>query len=133
MKHGVDWELQIERWVGSTRCLGVVFFISNNIFRDSIFAEMEIVSKYKKPYFCVNLEGNVPPSKLLIDMLIRRYENQPNDYALPGKKMMQFLEFFRDEAVFLHKFREFGDDGTLHLDAFVDAVSKSFPEIKVGD
>ena len=50
-----------------------------------------------------------------------------------GEQMHQFFNFFSDNQVFTHKFKENGPDGTDHFDAFVDALLTKFPQIIIGD
>lgn len=134
LKHGKDWQSQIESGIKSENCAGVVFYLSKNVFStSSVSQEINITKANKRGHFCVNLEGSTLPSRILIDMIIEKYQNNTNDYAISGDLMYQFLDFFKDNDVFTHKFKENGPDGTIHIDAFIDALLSAFPQIIIGD
>lgn len=134
LKHGRDWQSQIEGGIKSENCAGVVFYLSKNVFStNSVSQEIDITKANDKGHFCVNLEGSSLPSRILIDMIIEKYKNNVNDYAIAGDLMLQFLDFFNDNDVFTHKFKENGPDGTIHIDAFIDALLSAFPQIIIGD
>ena len=134
LKHGKDWQSQIESGIKNDNCAGVVFYLSKNVFStSSISQEINITKANKRGHFCVNLEGSTVPSRILIDLIIEKYQENPNNYAISGDLMYQFLDFFKDNDVFTHKFKENGPDGTEHIDAFVDALLSAFPQIIIGD
>lgn len=134
LKHGEGWQGQIECGISSENCAGVVFYLSKNVLStSSVCQEINITEEYNRDHFCVNLEGSTLPSRILTDLIIERYENDPQNYAIPGEQMHQFLNFFSDNQVFTHKFKENGPDGTDHFDAFVDALLTKFPQIIIGD
>lgn len=134
LTHGVGWQDQIARGIGSENCAGVVFYLSKNVLStSSVTEEIGITEKYEKGHFCVNLEGSTLPSRILIDLLIERYQQDPVNYAIPGEQMKLFLNFFGDNQVFTHKFKENGPDGTNHFEAYIDALLTRFPQIIIGD
>ncbi len=134
LTHGVGWKEQIELYVNTDDCVGVVFYLSKNVLSTgSVCEEMEITEQYGKKHFCVNLEGSKLPSRILSEILIDRYLQDPNNYALPGAQMKLFLNFFGDDEVFTHKFPEYYDEGTKHFDAYIDALETRFPQLVIGD
>ena len=134
LKHGEGWQGQIEGGISSENCAGVVFYLSKNVLStSSVCQEIDITEEYQRGHFCVNLEGSTLPSRILTDLIIERYHSDPQNYAIPGEQMQQFLNFFSDNQVFTHKFKENGPDGTSHFDAFVDALLTKFPQIIIGD
>lgn len=134
LTQGVGWQGQIENGIGSKDCEGVVFYLSKNVMATgSVCEEIEITRRFGKGHFCVNLEGSTTPSKMLTDLLIERYTQNPNNYYLPGDNMRTFLTFFLDNAVFTHKFRKNGDDGVAHFEAYIDALINKFPQMIIGD
>lgn len=134
LEHGKDWQSQVEKGIKSENCAGVVFYLSKNVFStNSVSQEINITKENKRGHFCVNLEGSTLPSRILTDLIIERYRNNPNDYAILGDLMYQFLDFFKDNDVFTHKFKENAPDGTVHIDALVDALLSAFPQIIIGD
>ncbi len=134
LTHGVGWQDQIDQGISHEDCEGVVFYLSKNIFATkSVGEEIDITKYHKKRHFCVNLEGSTLPSRMLTDLIIDRYKNDPVNYYLPSEQMLLFLDFFRDNEVFTHKFKKNGDEGTAHFDAYIDALITSFPQIIIGD
>ena len=134
LKQGKDWQEQIHRGISSPNCAGVVFYLSKNVMAtNSVCKEIDITKNAGKDHFCVNLEGSKVPSLILTDLLIERHAANPNDYAIPGEQMHLFLDFFKDNQVFAHKFKENGPDGTDHIDAFIDDLLNTFPNIIIGD
>lgn len=134
LTHGVGWQDQIARGISNENCVGVVFYLSKNVLStNSVCEEIRITEEYKKPNFCINLEGSKVPSQILSDLLIERYQLDPTNYAISGEQMKLFLNFFNDNQVFTHKFKENGNDGTVHFDAFLDAIVGRFPQIIIGD
>ncbi len=131
---GIDWSQQIELRVSDEDCVGVVFYLSKNILKsNAVFREIELVKRYGKPYFSVNLEGNVPPSKIMLDAVIDRYRVDKTGYAIPGEQMRRYLDFFLDDAVFTAKLPEMGASGELHLNALCEAILGSFPSLDMGE
>lgn len=134
LTHGVGWQDQIARGIGDANCAGVIFYLSKNVLSTgSVCEEISITENFERPNFCVNLEGSTLPSKILTDLLIERYQNDPINYTIPGEQMKLFLNFFSDNQVFTHKFKENGANGTNHFDAFIDAIVTRFPQIIIGD
>lgn len=134
LTHGMGWQDQIAKGIGNENCAGVVFYLSKNVLSTgSVCEEIGITEKQEKGHFCVNLEGSTLPSRILIDLLIERHQNDPLNYALPGEQMKLFLNFFSDNQVFTHKFKENGPEGTNHFDAYIDALITRFPQIIIGD
>ena len=134
LTHGVGWLEQVEKHICNEDCLGVVFYLSKNILStNSVCEEIKLTEKYRRDYFCVNLEGSTLPSKMLIEILIDGYQKNPENFTMDGKKMKLFLNFFSDDAVFTAKFRENKDDGIDHFESFVDALFKTFPELIFGE
>lgn len=55
---GDDWFLAANQKLNDPRCVGVVFYLSENFLRSSaVLREIEIVKKLKKPYFTITLEN----------------------------------------------------------------------------
>jgi len=134
LQNGIDWTHQIEMRVSDEDCAGVVFYLSRSILKsNAVFREIELVKRHGKPYFSVNLEGNVPPSKIMLDAVIDKYRVDSADYAIPGELMRRYLDFFRDEEVFTAKMPAMGDDGMRHLDALCEAIANTFPSLKIGE
>lgn len=134
LTHGVGWQDQIEKSVSSENCAGVVFYLSKNVLSSgAVCEEIKITKKHGKDSCCVNLEGSTLPSLILTNLIIEKYKNDPTNYAIPGEQMRLFLDCFEDDQVFTHKFKENGPDGINHIDAFIDALLKRFPQIIIGD
>jgi len=134
LTHGVGWKEQVEEYISDEDCLGVVFYLSKNILStNSVCEEIEITRRHKRPHFCVNLEGSMYPSRMLIEILVEGYQKDPQNFTMDGKNMMLFLDFFTDDAVFAHKFRDNKDVGTAHFESLVDAITTKFPELIFGE
>lgn len=134
LTQGLGWQGQIDKGISSEDCAGVVFYLSKNVLSTgSVCEEIEITEKHEKEHFCVNLEGKLLPSQMLSDLLIERYNADKNNYYLPGGNMRTFINFFSDNEVFTQKFPKHGDDGTAHLDAYIQSIADKFSEIIIGD
>ena len=134
LTHGLGWQDQIAKGIGNENCAGVIFYLSKNVIaRVSIYDEIKITKSYNRDYFCVNLEGSTLPSRMLADLIVERYTKDKNNYAIEGELMKSFLDFFGDNQVFTHKFKEYGPNGTLHFDSYIDAIINKFPKIIMGD
>lgn len=134
LTQGLGWQGQIDRGISSEDCAGVVFYLSKNVLSTgSVCEEIEITKKHEKDHFCVNLEGSLLPSQMLTDLLIERHESNKNNYYISGENMKIFLNFFSDNEVFTQKFQKHGDDGTSHLEAYIQSITDKFSEIIIGD
>lgn len=134
LTHGIGWKEQIERYMSDSDCVGVVFYLSKNILSThSVSEEIDLVTKYNKRHFCVNLEGNLAPSKILIQIIIDACASlDPEKYPLSGEVLRKYLNFFKDEEVFTCKFKNESDAGTAHLKSYIDDIQRSFPSIIIG-
>ena len=134
LTQGLDWKGLIAKGIGSEDCQGVVFYLSKRVMStESVCEEIKITEEYKKEHFFVNLEGNIPPSKMLSDLLVERHAVDPKNYYISGKNMKIFLNFFDDSEVFTHKFPEKGDSDITHIDTLVNSITNKFSEIIIGD
>ena len=134
LTHGVGWQDQIKKGIANENCAGVVFYLSKNVLAtEAVCDEIEISDEFGKDTCCVNLEGSTPPSRILADLIVEKYQINPTDYVIPGRQMKLYINCFGDDKVFTHKFKENGPDGTNHMDAFIDALLTRFPEIIIGD
>ena len=135
LTNGEDWKKQVEQYISDNDCVGVVFYLSQNILStDSVSDEIKIVTNHNKKHFCVNLEGSLSPSKILIKILVEECASiPPEKYPFSGSTLRNYLNFFKDEEVFTHKFRSDQDEGVVHFKSFIDAIQKSFPAIIIGE
>lgn len=134
LTQGLDWKGQIDKGIGSEDCVGVIFYLSKNVLStDSVCEEIKITEDHNREHFFVNLEGNVPPSRMLSDLLVERHEIDPKNYYIPGKNMKTFINFFDDSEVFTHKFPDKGDQDTTHINTLVNSITGKFSEIIIGD
>jgi len=57
LKPGEKWFEEAEKMLSNPNCVGVLFYLSENFLKsNSILREIEMVKKYKKPYFTTTLE-----------------------------------------------------------------------------
>lgn len=131
LANNIDWEKQVEDKINHDNCVGVVFYISENILLgDAVQNEIEIVINSKKPIFRLNLE-NSAPSKILIDFILK---NGDKAYQhLTDRKMRLFLECFNDNGVFADKMKDGGEAGTKHLEAYISSLKDSYSNDIIGD
>lgn len=134
LTHGLGWQEQIKKGICNENCVGVVFYLSeNSIGRPAICDEIDITAQNGKAYFCVNLEGSKLPSQILIDWIVKHCREDGGGYAIDGEHMRVFLNFFRDNQVFVQKYRKNNPDGTVHIHAYIDALKRRFPELTIGE
>lgn len=134
LTQGLGWQGQIDKGISSRDCAGVVFYLSKNVLSTgSVCEEIEITRTHEKEHFCVNLEGSVLPSQMLSDLLVERHKANESNFYIPGEYMKIFLNFFSDNEVFTQKFPKHGDDGTAHLEAYIQSLTDKFSEIIIGD
>lgn len=124
---GQGWNPQVEAFIANKCCLGVVFYISKNtLISESFCHEIEMVcEKMKKPYFAVNLEGDEPPSRILIDTILdvcKKGKKPP----ISGDQIRPFTLAFPDNMVFTPKFRRDKDDGTKHFSNYKMQLKQQF-------
>ena len=133
LDNDVDWEQQVAEKINNDDCVGVAFYISQNILSgDAVYKEIQIAVDSEKPRFRINLEEKAP-SKILIDFLIQRHKDFPNDYYISDQKMRLFLNCFNDSGVFLDKLKKFGDSGAEHLQSYIDYLVNKFSKEIIGD
>lgn len=126
---GAAWQIQVENGINSPDCAGVVFYISQNVLlTESVCEEIGIAEKHGKEHQCVNIEGSSPPSHILSDLLVKRHAENPTGYYLSAKNMRLFLDYFRDNVPFTHRF-----NSTDHIDNLIADLMKVFPQIIIGD
>lgn len=131
LANNINWEKQVEDKINHKNCVGVVFYISENILiGDAVQNEIEIVVNSKKPIFRLNLE-NSAPSKILIDFILKSGDKAYQH--LTDRKMRLFLECFNDNGVFADKMKDGGEAGTEHLDAYILSLKESFSNDIIGD
>ncbi len=134
LTQGLDWQGQIDKGIGSEDCVGVVFYLSKKVLStESVCEEIRITKAHNRDHFFVNLEGNVPPSRMLSDLLVERHAVDPKNYYISGKNMKTFINFFDDSEVFTHKFPDKGDSDTTHINTLVNSITAKFEEIIIGD
>lgn len=129
-----DWEKQVEKKINDPHCVGVVFYISENILAgDAVQREIEIVLQSGKPRFRLNLDNDAP-SRILINYILKMNADrtQQTNY-LSDKKMRLFLNCFDDNGVFADKMRAAGDDGTIHLESYIESLERSFSNEVIGE
>lgn len=126
---GEKWQVQIESGIDNPDCIGVIFFLSKNVLStNSVCDEIGITKLHGKKHQVVNLEGSTLPSRMLTDLLIERYKENPDNYYLSGDNMQLFLNFFDDSIPFTHRF-----DRHSHIDNLITTLTERFPEIIIGD
>ncbi len=129
-----DWEKQVEKKINDDSCVGVVFYISENILSgEAVQNEIDIVLRSGKPRFRLNLENDAP-SRILINYLLKmNADPEKPRYYLSDKKMRLFLNCFDDNGVFADKMKEKGDNGTAHHESYIESLEKSFSNEIIGE
>ena len=133
LDNDVDWEGQVAEKINCEDCLGVAFYISQNILSgDAVYKEINLAVDSGKDRFIINLEEKAP-SMILIDYIIKKHEDPAGNPYLPGKHMQLFLTCFNDSKVFVDKLKKFGDCGAEHMQSYIDALTKKFSSEIIGD
>ena len=122
---GQDWEKEVQENIKSSRCSGVIFYLSTNMFlSESIFKEIKFTSAKKKPniilnknYFCVNLQDSN-----ISDMLFKVQEIQRNEgmARLDTKKLNLITSTFSDNDTYI-KF-----NSSFHIDELIEQIQNKF-------
>lgn len=123
---GQRWNLQVENYIKSNDCTGVVFYISQNTLISKGFCEeiQMVCETLQKPYFAVNLEGATPPSRILIDTILKVCKKELAVQPISAQDMLCFLKAFDDELVFTKKYRDYGDQGTQHIADLQESIQR---------
>ena len=59
LRAGEDWFIEARKHMSQPNCVGVIFYLSENLLRSkSVFKEIELVKELEKPYFTVTLSDN---------------------------------------------------------------------------
>ena len=62
MSYGEEWDLNARRYIGSDKCKGVVFLVSENfLVSKSVLTETEYAARFRKKSFCVLMQGMTVP------------------------------------------------------------------------
>ncbi|MBR7165944.1 MAG: hypothetical protein IKD18_06660 [Clostridia bacterium] len=129
---GNDWKDYVKNCIVDEHCVGAVFYLSKNMLDSPSFCEeIELVTGLKKPYFCVNLEGKMPPSEILIDIVLKNCKLNKRPYSISGKQMRTLLDAFKDDDVYTSKFG--ACDDTRHIDKYIFDITTRFEELTVGE
>lgn len=131
---GENWESQVEKYIQDDRCVGVVFYISKNMLcTESVSREVDITLKYSKKGFSVNLEGSTTPSEILKNIFKEEYSKNPDKVLRMAEleKHIKFRSFFDDKDVFLARLSKV--DGTEHIAGLVQAITRKFSKLIVGE
>ncbi|MBR3837650.1 MAG: toll/interleukin-1 receptor domain-containing protein [Clostridia bacterium] len=129
---GNRWQEYVKERITDKRCVGAVFYLSKNMLNSPSFCEeIELVTGMGKPYFCVNLEGKMPPSEILIDIILKNCKPGKRPHPISGKQMRIILDAFEDNVVYTSKFG--ACDDTRHLDKYIFDITTRFEELTVGE
>ena len=76
MSYGEEWDLNARRYIGSDKCKGVVFLVSENfLVSKSVLTETEYAARFRKKSFCVPMQGMTVPElrhSLVFDELLKK-------------------------------------------------------------
>ncbi len=62
MSYGEEWDLNARRHIGSDKCKGAVFLVSENfLVSKSVLTETEYAARFRKKSFCVPMQGMTVP------------------------------------------------------------------------
>ena len=135
LMHGVDWLTQVRSYISNEDCLGVIFYISRHtITSGALEKEIRLVVqdfKDHRPYFCVNLEGDIPPSQILIEAIQESSSELLQKCGVNGNRICCFLQAFPDDGVFTPKYPQDGADSSNHFCDLLPAITKKFPSIRL--
>ena len=124
---GKDWEIEAKKMIENPHCVGVIFFLSENLFLSrSVNKEIDFVRgkelQSRKNYFCVNLT-NVLPSHILRSIM--RMDDTTLDLAgLNMERIAVLANAFDDKMTYLR----FSDAN--HRKDLVDHIAMQFNVIE---
>lgn len=124
---GKNWDSEVQRIIESPNCVGVIFFLSENLFlSESANKEIDIVTgdkeQLRKNYFCINLSDS-KPSHILRNIL--RMDDEILDHAgLDMGRIAVLANAFSDKMTYL----SFSDPG--HQKDLIDQIASQFDVIK---
>ena len=120
LRAGKKWEEEIRTYLEDPRCVGAIFYISENFFlSESIQKEIRFVFEKAKKSFSVNLTGQ-EPSQILnsaFDSMPRRMADK--SFAQPSWRE-KLNSFFPDDVTYV----SFEEDE--HLDRIIDNIQINF-------
>lgn len=120
---GKDWDAEAKRIIENPHCVGVIFFLSENLFLSgSVNKEIDLVRGNKeqsqKNYFCVNLT-DVQPSRILRNIM--RMDDMLLDSAgLDMERIGILAKAYSDKMTYLR----FSD--STHRKDLIDQISMQF-------
>lgn len=120
---GKDWDAEAKRIIENPHCVGVIFFLSENLFlSESVNKEIDIVrgsdEQSRKNYFCVNL-SDLSPSRILRSIM--RMDDAVLDLAgLDMDRISVLANAFSDKMTYLR----FSDPS--HGKALIEQISSQF-------
>lgn len=133
LKKGMDWDKQVAKRLTDPNCIGAIFFLSRNtVLSGAIEEEISFVRdkhlntfQLLPTYICINLEGKVPPSSILIRTLQSHTEEELAQNHVNDARMRIFLEAFPDKCIFAAKGPS--PDSVSHMDEVYSAICDTFP------
>lgn len=117
---GKDWSAEAKRIIESPRCVGVIFFLSENLFlSESVNKEIDIVTGCEgKNYFCVNL-SDLSPGRILRSIM--RMDDEVLDRAgFHMERVSVLSNAFSDSMTYLR----FADLG--HRKDLIEQIAMQF-------
>ena len=125
---GKNWDEEAKRIIENPHCVGVIFFLSENLFlSESVNKEIDLVRGNKeqslKNYFCVNL-SDMLPSRILRNIM--RMDDSVLDLAgLDMERISVLANAFSDKMTYLR----FSD--STHRKDLVDHISSQFNVMEI--
>lgn len=131
---GTRWDTEVHSFISKEECAGVVFFVGQNtVLSEAIERECRLVSENGKRYFSVNLEGNMPPSKILMNSILRHGVEKCCSAHVDNDRMVSFLTTFHDDITFVPKDPVLGESGSDHIPELISSIRQTFPMLEIGD
>lgn len=120
---GKDWDTEAKRIIESPNCVGVIFFLSENLFLSgSVNKEIDLVRGNKeqpqKNYFCVNL-SDVQPSRILRNIM-RMDDSLLDSAGLDMERIGILAKAYSDKSTYLR----FSDSA--HRKDLIDQILSQF-------
>ena len=135
LTHGKDWHSQVRSYISSENCAGVIFYISRHSITSAAFAWETnlVVNEFQghKPYFCVNLEGEAPPSTHLIKAIQSTTAEKLQACGVNSDRICGFLQAFPDGGVFTPKSPQEDAASSSHFQGLIQAIRRTFPSISL--
>ena len=130
VKIGADWEESVRFKMLDSRCLGVIFYMSENtLLSESLEREEKAILEkagdrdLSRVMFCVN-PTKKKASQLIVDTIRRHSQEELDRYHVDSERLITFLKIFNDKRDYIARDPE--PENTSHIADLLKAINDNF-------